>query len=181
MNWVLHVLGREKWTLKSTELKKSMVHVVRTQGGCQRLEFTEHEGLGLRVSQGWTLDKCDLLIYFYQIHSEFSGFLSPIFYSVDLKSNTFYVELSHQHSLGTSPSIKLPSIVRGISICISFHMSICQVKMCQAPCSFKSSMRKLKQTEKEVRDMCSSPFLPLTISAILVTLSTFPSPKFSHL
>ena len=32
MNWVQSISEREQWTLKNIELKKSMVHVLRTEG-----------------------------------------------------------------------------------------------------------------------------------------------------
>lgn len=51
MNWVQSVSERQKWTLKSIELKKSMIHVLRAKGKLLWLEFTEHEGVGLRVSK----------------------------------------------------------------------------------------------------------------------------------
>lgn len=92
----------------------------------------------------------------------------PTFHSMDFKSSAFYIELSHQYSLGLSASTKVPSIVRGISACTLFHMSICQVKTCQAPCHLESSLGKM-----EVRDPHCSPFLSLIISGILVRISTF--------
>lgn len=70
--------------------------------------------------------------------------ISFFFFLWTSKGNPFYTELSYQNSFGTSSSTKLPSIVRGISTCIIFHMSICRVKMCEAPCSLESSIRKLK-------------------------------------
>ena len=50
MNWVQSISEREQWTLKNIELKKSMVHVLRTEGKLLWLKFSEHEGLGFRVT-----------------------------------------------------------------------------------------------------------------------------------
>lgn len=50
MNCIQSFSKREQWALKSTELKKSMIHVLRAEGKVLSLKFPEHVGLGLRVT-----------------------------------------------------------------------------------------------------------------------------------
>lgn len=141
INWVWSVSERE-WRTSKYWVEKD--HDLRTERKLLWLELTEHEGLCLRVRQGlypvgvwytYLLLSKPVWVFWIRI---------PTFHSVDLKTDAFHIELSPQYSLGLSPSIKVPGIIRGISTCILFHTSICQVKMCQAPCCFESGVEKLK-------------------------------------
>lgn len=50
LNWVQSFSEKEQWTLKSIEVKKSMVHVLITEGKLLWLKFSEHKRLGLRAT-----------------------------------------------------------------------------------------------------------------------------------